>query len=201
MERILFASELVSPTALKYSTKNQNHTQEGVQKGLKQLYFSYHMESGIRSQIKKQILACFKDVPIPKTVSDGCPRQQCQEIEQKFQGRTRDSLSAAEIDQLSNEMILLNPQAFRYFFPAILLAALENIKSINFESFSENLIVYPGKYGYKNTTLDLAQTFSIAEADAILQTIEYWVSNPNIEAYIKEDFEKSLDFWRKKAKR
>jgi len=159
------------------------------------------MDSGIQSRIRKQILVSFKDVPLPKMVSDGCPREQCQEIEQRFQGRTRDSLSASEIDQLSNEMILLNPQAFRYFFPAVLLAALENINSINFESFSENLIVYPGKYGYKNTTLNLAQTFSIAEADAILQIIEYWIQDPNIEAFIKEDFEKSLEFWRKKAKR
>jgi hypothetical protein len=159
------------------------------------------MESENRAQIKKQILVSFKDVPVPKMVSDGCPRQQCQEIEQTFHGRTRESLTASEIDQLSNELIILNPQAFRYFFPAILLAALENPDSINFESFSENLIIYPGKYGYKNTTFNLAQDFSMSEADAILHVLEYWIKNPKIDSFLKVEFEKSLEFWRKRAKR
>ena len=153
-----------------------------------------------KENIIKRLQIAFESIPRPKTVSDGCPRKQCQEIEQWFGGKERSKLSSKDILILSNDFVLLNPEAFQYFLPILLEASLKDIQSITFDMFIQNLFCYPKLQGYKDQKEKL-NPLTVTQSDIIVEIIEYWIENEDIGDYWITELEKSLPYWRKKAKR
>jgi hypothetical protein len=149
--------------------------------------------------LKNRLKIAFEAIPQPKTVSDGCPRKQCREIEQWFGGKKRNNLSQNEILILSNDFGLLNPKAFQYFLPVLLEASLTDIKSITFDMFVQNLFCYPKLKGYR-TQKEKFNLLTIVQSDIVLKIIEYWIKYEDIGEYWTEELTKSLPYWRKKAK-
>ncbi len=157
-------------------------------------------------EINKQSLinrlrAVFSSVKQPKTASDGCPRKICREIERRFGNKTREKLNKDDILFMSAEFTLLNENAFHYFLPVILEAALEDIDSVSFDLLVQNLFHYPGERDFKKYRDKRLKILSTAQADVILDIINWWIKNEDIGESWRGDLVKSLPFWRKRAKR
>ncbi|MFX0138620.1 MAG: DUF6714 family protein [Candidatus Hodarchaeota archaeon] len=151
--------------------------------------------------IINRLKAVFASVKKPSTVSDGCPRKICREIERRFGNKTRENLNKNDILFMSAELTLLNENAFHYFLPVILEAALEDINSVSFDHLVQNLFHYSGERDFKKFQDKRLKIFSTAQSDVILDIIEWWINNEDIGESWRESLVKSLPFWRKRAKR
>lgn len=135
----------------------------------------------------------------PLNVSDGCPRDICVRIEQEYHNKPRDQLTSKDIFFLSQNLILLNPDAFRYYCLPILKAAITNPKTVEMDDLIQNFIYFPGMNDYKNYTKKRLDLFSKAESAAILILLKLWLENPKVADIWGENIEKSLSYWKKKV--
>lgn len=77
------------------------------------------------TEIKTRIIEAFQSAQYPSgtiTVSDDV---ECREIEMGFNGRQWMSLSPADIRRYADALPLLSPEAFRYYFPAYMIACVD----------------------------------------------------------------------------
>jgi len=136
----------------------------------------------------------------PQRVSDGCPRKICQEIEANYFRKTWDSLTQNEISFLSSNLTVLPTDSFKYFLPIILITAIDSPTKIDLEMVIQNLIWYPTMNDYKQYQEERLNSFSISEAEVIVEIFKFWLETANLEIILKEELRRSLPFWLKKAK-
>ena len=77
------------------------------------------------SDVIRQTWAAFEDVPPPRGRVAPHHCHECDGIARAMQGRPRESLSREELVALSDSFVLLGPEAFAYYFPRLVEAALE----------------------------------------------------------------------------
>lgn len=135
----------------------------------------------------------------PQNVSDGCPRDICVRIEQEYHNKPRDQLTSEEIFFLSQNLVLLNPDAFRYYCLPILKAAITNLNSIEIDDIIQNFFFYPGMNDYQNYTKNRLDLFTKAESAVILLLLKFWLQIPKIADIWCENIKKSLPYWEKKS--
>jgi hypothetical protein len=152
--------------------------------------------------IIKRMRAAFASVKEPEMVSDGCPRPVCVELEARFKDkRSRDRLSARDIEILSSELTIINDDAFRFFLPMVLESALKDKASVNMDMLIMNISCYPEQgqsYDFNKKRLNGLDT---AQSDVILDIIDLWIADVTIGQGWRDDLSNSLGYWRKRAKR
>ena len=151
--------------------------------------------------LNNRLRIAFASRNIPQSVSDGCSRSICKQLENEFRGRSIDLLSVSDIKFLSIELTLLNDDAFAYFLPKILSTALDSIESVDFFMLVQNLLFIPEQPNVVSLPKQRLKQFNISESDAILEVLDYWYNLEGFDQIWKESIKKTLPFWRKRAKR
>ena len=80
------------------------------------------------------------------------------------------------------------------------MTAIDSPPKIDLEMVIQNLIWYPSMNDYQHYQEDRLNSFSPSEAEVIVEIFNFWLKTPNLALFLKEEIQKSLPFWLKKAK-